>query len=269
MTILKIAVAAFLFCTTSCEAITITKTQQKTFIFDFDHTIHNSPISYPELIGISSLGKEKYKSKIPEIYEYYKTLKQQNNLSEVAILQKIMAKYHFKITQKDLDYSINQVKKYITKDIKSTIMKIKSHGHKVIIIGGGTYGCGIIPEVVKTLGIEKDQIYSGYFKDFTDQSISKTLFDNYRYTNCGNPDQQTPISDKKSDLIKHLKQQNIISEKAIHIGDGENDLEVWQASQADLFIGFGVHRIAKKVEKNAPVFVKSMAELNQKIDELI
>ena len=269
MNILKFTAVILVLCSTSCKQTTVPKTQQKTFIFDFDQTLHNSPISYPELIGISALGKEKYKSKIPEIQKYYKALKQKNNLSEVAILQKIMAKYHFKITQKDLDYSINQVKKYITPDVKTTIIKIKSHGHKVIIIGGGTYGCGIIPEVVKSLGIEKSEIYSGYFKDFTDRSISKTLFDDYRYTNCGNPDQPTPISDKKSDLIKHLKQQNIISEKTIHIGDGENDLEVWQACQADVFIGFGIQRIAKKVEQNAPVFVKYMAELNQKIDELI
>ena len=243
--------------------------EKKTFIFDFDETIHHSVIGYPHLIGISIFGEKKYKEKIPEIQKYYQTLKSQNNLSDVAILQKITAKYCFKIQQKDIDYTVEELKKHLTDGIESTIDKIKSKGHKVIIIGGGSYGCGVIPEVVKNLGIEKSEIYSGYFKDFTGESMSKTLFDNYRYTNCENPDQETPKSDKKSELIKHLKKIGTISGKVVHIGDGTNDLEVWQAGQAEVFIGFGVNRISKKVEKNAPIFVKSMVEFNKKIDELI
>ena len=61
-------------------------------------------------------------------------------------------------------------------------------------------------------------------------------------------------SENKSDLIKLLKHQGKISGKITHIGDGKNDLEVWQAGFIDNFIGFGLNQVDKKVQKEAPIF---------------
>lgn len=138
-----------------------------------------------------------------------------------------------------------------------------------MIIGGGTWGCAVILEFAKQFGIEKSDIYSGYFKDFSDSEVKKVLFDKFRYANCGNLDLQTPVSEKKSDIIKFLKQREIIKGKVIHIGDGENDLEVWNAGEADVFIGFGVNRYSKKVEDGSEVYVKTMEEFQIEINKIL
>ncbi len=45
--------------------------------------------------------------------------------------------------------------------------------------------------------------------------------------------------------------------KIIHIGDGENDLEVWDSGAVDYFIGFGGNKINLNVKKKSPAFFET------------
>ena len=183
-----------------------------------------------------------------------------DGLSDVIILQKIVQKYKIIPKKKDTDFVVSELLKSQTQGLQEIILQLKSKGHQVLIIGGGTWGCAIIPQFAKEFEIENKDIYSGYFKDSSNKEIVKVLSDDFRYTNCGDLDLQTPISDKKSDVIKYLKQKGLVHGKIIHIGDGENDLEVWKSGEVDMFIGFGINKTSPKVEKEAPVFVKNIEE---------
>ena len=94
------------------------------------------------------------------------------------------------------------------------------------------------------------------------------IFD-FEYVNCANPDAHTVYSKKKSDLIKFLKKEKIINGKIIHIGDGENDLEVWKSGKVDLFIGFGVNKVISKVAKESPIFVKTIEEFDNLLEKIL
>lgn len=257
------------FITCSNQKQQIQSQEKLTFIFDFDSTLHNSPVGYPSLLRTSIFGKEKADKMLPDIKNFVKKCRKEN-MSDVIIVQKIMLKYDVKPKQKDIDFINFEVAKYETVGLGDVIKKLKSEGHQVLIIGGGIYGCAIIPEFVKQFEIEKDDIYSGYFKDFSKKSLKRALgCDNFEYVNCSNPDTHTIYSEKKSELIKLLKNQNKIKGKVVHIGDGENDLEVWEANQADIFIGFGVNRVIEKVKEKSPIFVKTIRDFNKVIEKII
>jgi len=226
--------------------------------------------SYVDMLYKSVFKRSKYSRK--EVEDFVsKNIHIANTPRGVSeFIRKMYNQFNIEVKKEDVDYAISKLNKVKVKGLGEVIKNLKKQGHQVLIIGGGTWGCAIIPEFVKQFGIEKSDVYTGYFKDFSDAEIAKVLFDvNYRYVNCGNLDLQTPYSEKKSDVIKFLKEEGIIKGKVIHIGDGENDLEVWQSKQADLFIGFGLAKVREKVQKEAPVFVKTIEEFKNVINEQI
>jgi len=270
---LKLLLICLLF--TSCFAkkqneLKIDKDEKLTLIFDFDATMYNfnkdsayfDQIYYSIVNGDEQKMKE-YKIGTKEIAAKYK---------EHDFVKELANKYYKNISQKDIDFAVDKVSKNQTPELGNIIKKLKQDGHKVMIIGGSAFGCSIIPDFAKQFGIEKSDIYSGYFKDFSKQSLQTAFkFDtvNFEYVNCANPDIHTIYSKKKSDLIKLLKKEGKIKGKIIHIGDGESDLEVWQAKEADLFIGFGVNRYSKKVEDGSEIYVKTMDGFKNEIDKIL
>lgn len=263
----------FLFCLlfTGCfnQKREANKNQEKlTFIFDFDSTMYNfnkdsayfDQIYYSIITGDQQRMQE-YKVGTKEIAKKYK---------EHDFVKELANKYYKNIAQKDVDFAVKKITKNQTPELGVIIKNLKQEGHKVMIIGGSAFGCAIIPQFAKQFGIEKSDIYSGYFKDFSTNSLQKAFtFDKFEYVNCENPDTHTVYSKKKSDLIKLLKKEGKIKGKVVHIGDGENDLEVWQAKQADAFVGFGVNKIVEKVGKEAPIFVKTIDEFKIVIDNIL
>ncbi len=264
---------------TSCfnQKQQIKQNQDKiTFIFDFDDTMYNAKTennqkhrSYVDMFYESVFKSSGYERNDIELW-VSKNIRIANSPEGVyEFMRRLHDKFHIKVQQKDIDYCISELKKVQTKNLKEIILKLKSQGHQVLIIGGGTWGCSIIPDFAKQFGIEKSDIYSGYFKDFSYSEITKVLFDKYRYTNCGNLDLQTPVSFEKSEVIKFLKKEGIIKGKVIHIGDGENDLEVWKAGEADKFIGFGINRYSTKVEDGSEIYVKTIEDFKNEIDKVL
>lgn len=259
-------------CRTASDYIDIKTNEKLTFIFDFDKTMYfeaEDHKGYIRMMYDSVVKNSKYSSK--KIQDW--SNKNVHDITTPSAVNEFIQKFHrvfdMKIRKKDMDYAVLELNKVQTVGLKDIILKLKSQGHQVLIIGGATWGCGIIPEFAKQFGIEKTDIYSGYFKDFSDTEIKKAMYDKYKYTNCGNLELQTPISNDKSDVIKFLKDIGIIKGKVVHIGDGKNDLDVWKSGQVDLFIGFGINRVVSQVEQEAPVFVKTVTEFQDIIKDII
>ncbi|CAF1661894.1 unnamed protein product [Rotaria magnacalcarata] len=140
-------------------------------------------------------------------------------------------------------------------------------GNQVIIIGGGYGTCSIVLGVAKDLGINPANVFSG-ISSFDKNDNFVVTPDKIGFFNCVTGEKITN-NFIKSEVISYLKKKEIIKGKVIHVGDGENDLEVWNSGQADLFIGFGVNKTNKKVKDYAPVFVKTVFNFNEYIDQNI
>lgn len=245
-------------------------TQKYTIILDFDDTFYRTDSrSYGATLTINSMCRAGYDAH--QMYEYIKTNKLKttglnNSINRLKSLQK---QFNLVFTNEDLYVATKRIFSDSNEEMNNIIRNIVSAGHRVIIIGGTVFGCAIIPNVVEKLGIKKEDVYSGYYKDLSIESLNKLLSRPWAYVNCANPDIDTVFSEKKSDIVKLLKQQNKIDKhtKIIHIGDGQNDVEVYTSGQADMFIGFGIHRIDKIVEKEAPIFVRSIDEFKKVINQ--
>jgi len=246
-----------------------TMKEKYTFIFDFDETlqypaINNRTYFYQELFIRSVFGDTFFNKEKGNIENFVQ--QEESSNSRISILKRLMQKYNVIPKQKDIHYVVEHL--VPTKHMDMVIEKLRQNGHRVIIIGGGTFGCAIIPEFAKRFGFKKEDIYSGYFKDFSEIEIKKALLDKWRYANCGNPEIQTPYSSNKSDLIRLLKERREISEKIVHVGDGENDLEVWKSGEVDIFIGFGVNIYREKVESDSDIYVKTMPDFILEIEKI-
>lgn len=263
---IRIIAALSIIFTLSCTKKIKVDDKIKTFVFDFDHTIHGASDMFSILVAkhAANWDQEKLDGMLNlAIRESIFGTKPE------IIIQKIKNNYGVEIKKSDLEYAENEIIDNITPGILNIMKKIKNSGHRVIVIGGGPLGCGIIPQVVAEANIKAHDVYSGYMTGFDTESLSKAALQRFRFVNCGNQDTPLPKSKKKSVLIRHLKEQKIITNYVVHVGDGDNDLEVWKAGEASIFIGFGVNRVSPKVESGAPIFVRNMNDFSSEINEVI
>jgi phosphoglycolate phosphatase-like HAD superfamily hydrolase len=237
----------------------------KTFIFDFDYTIHNLHEIYTKAMIRHSVGNDGI---IMRNVEAVIENEKKKGTDAVIINQMIFRNPDIKIGNEDIDFIVGEIDKVITPGIINIIGELERKGNKVLIIGGGAFGCAVIPRVMKKYCFNEQNIYSGYFNGFDQVNMNKTIYDDYRYVNHLAQNEITPISPRKSEIIKFLKQKNKISGKVIMIGDGENDLEVFKLAEADYFIGYGLHKIRKKVKQESPIFVENMKDFRKIIFEL-
>lgn len=239
--------------------------QKNTFIFDFDDTITHCDGCYIRNLFPIAEGNKGLKDQIHK--EYAEQLKMK--IPEQQILQNIILKYAKALPKEEyVNNYINALKNGITPSLKDVIKKLISDGNEVFIVGSGFYGCAFLPSVVKDFRIKKDHIYTGYFKSYSKDDVAKTRRERFMYVNCANPDDSTVDSYNKSDVIKLIKSQGKTPGKITHIGDGDNDLEVWKAGAVDNFIGFGIHKTRANVQKEAPVFVKTIEKFKTEIKKL-
>jgi hypothetical protein len=251
-----------------------TQKQPITFIFDFDNTFYNGSKcgSMTHVLfknAVQRVVKEgKNKEAIVYINNNIKMLEQKEEAKEM--MQNLHKNFKVNIEKDDFDNTLKYVTEHKTEGLINMANRVQKMGHKLIILGGGAWGCGIIPQFAKeNLGLEKKNIYSGYLPDFSFESIGKTLDIKYKYMNCEDKKLPEPLSQKKSELIRKLKKEGKIKGMVVHIGDGENDLEVWNAKEADHFIGFGVNKYREVVEKGSEIYVNTMAEFEKEIEKIL
>lgn len=246
--------------------------EKLTFIFDFDSTVYNDSWgnNYGAKLYKNAFKRNDISKFLAFIFLFQNRDYIEENMEKLrALIIRMQDKFNVKIDHIDIAITLLQLQNLRTPGLGEIIKEIKSKGHQVIVIGGGQWGCAIIPKMMENFGVDKSDIYSGYFKDFSDDEMNEALFTRYRYVNCADLDFKTPFTDKKSSIIKFLRNKKMVTGKVIHIGDALNDLEVWETKSADLFIGFGVNKINKKVQTDSPVFVKNMDEFKSLIEQLI
>jgi len=234
---------------------------KNTFIFDFDNTIINDAV----LLKVVKISSAYDKIKIDKISELIKKRKINGRPIIHEILPEINEILGHNINKKDFQKALKNLT--ITDNINNIIREIRSQGYEIFIIGGAYSTCDILLKISEQLNIKPENIFSGL--DSFDKN-NNLFFDINKngFSNCKNG---TRITNdwNKVDVIKYLKKTNQTKGKIIHIGDGENDLEVWKSGEVDQFIGFGVNHVSKKVKKEAPVFVENIEDFEKEINKFI
>lgn len=253
-----------LFSIFSCSKIE-KKEEINTFIFDFDQTIHYLSGTYIRPIvtdHVNSIKNKRNRKKIKlEIENLVDYQNKNHNYDGVVFVQKIFKKFGIYPTKNGIELAIYGINSKLTNGFYDIFKYLNQKKQKIFIIGGGVFGCAIIPRVMDIYGIKSDQIYSGYWVDGLKKENINESIGEFRFVNCANPNENTPISTKKSEIVKYLREKDQIKGKIIVIGDGLNDLEIYKSNQADKFIGFGVNIKREKVAKESNVFVKNISQL--------
>jgi HAD superfamily phosphoserine phosphatase-like hydrolase len=240
-----------LLCLMSCQA-------KKTYIFDFDQTISKNSALLE--VYNTSLNYNIVKM------QYIKNLIQQKSkivkgVVSYLVLPDVEKMINRKITKQDFTIASNNLIKYsVANEIKDIIAKLHQEGHQVFIIGGGYGACDVISNVAKELNINTNNVYSGLTT-----IDSNGFYVNNQYIgfyNC-NTKKQITNNFTKSDVIKYLKKEKLVNDYIIHIGDGINDLEVWQSKEVNMFVGFGIYKVDNTVKINAPVFIENFNDFKK------
>jgi phosphoserine phosphatase len=236
--------------------------QHKTFIFDFDLTLHGWDVNRSEAFWLNVVNEDP--KKFQAIQKYFDRSQIKYRIINGSF-KEMSQKYGVKIRQINVEFMRRNFQEHLDPKMIREVKRIREAGSKIVVIGAGRLGCLFLPEFLSQYDIQKSEIYSGYFKSRKLSDLITSLEGDFRFSNCANPDLTTPFSQNKSDIVRFLLKKNIISGKTIYVGDGLNDLEVWQAGVIDKFIGFGVHKQIPDVAKNAPIFVKNMSEFELEI----
>ncbi len=128
-------------------------------------------------------------------------------------------------------------------------------GHEVHIISGGFER--LIAPCLAVLGIEKQRCHANRF-----------IWQQH-YVVGVNTDNPLTTSHGKSTVINTITAVQPDRRPTVLIGDGSNDLTVYQDQACDIFIGFGANCIRPIVEDQAPYYAQSTAQLSKLLPNLI
>lgn len=260
----------FYFAVSICALLLITscknnakKDQKYTFVFDFEQTITREVMGFNLL---KNIGKD-YKKEKEVDFIIQDEINRMGGVSP-SIYRKVlirMSKMGLKFKEKHVNAVINSAS--FTEGLPEMIAKLMTDGHQVFIVGGGYGGCNIIPKLANKLGISEDRIYSGHKLDY---NIPVAPEKDEGYVNCvTNKNITYDLNWKKSEVIQKLKSNGIMKYPVVHVGDGENDLEVWQAKQVSAFIGFGLNRHSDKVKNGSKIYVTDIAQFKSEIAKIL
>lgn len=229
-----------------------------TFVFDFDSTI----TSLKTGLNQHTISKicERSSNSCQELKDVRLAIKKEG-VEGIKISSLLWERSGIRPTISEIDDTVKDASNNLTPRMIDLIRSLIEDGHLVYILGGGTYGCYMIPQAIKG-AVKKNMIMSGAMKSKSKKDIWNAPNYGSYYSNCSSGKN---YSDVKSNAIKILRSEKKTIGKVVMIGDGENDLEALTGGGADYFIGYGEHNVNEKVQEKANYFVKNTKELSNSI----
>lgn len=212
------------------------------FVFDFDSTL----LSIESLdFVISKVSNGKFDKQIEDI----------TNLGmngEATLQETITRRLELcQITKQHLERFSKQMPKYLTGGMAEIINQLQKK-HNVYIISGGLME--LISPVAKALSIPHKNCMANKIIFHSDGKFEL--------------DKASPLLYKNGKSIA-IQKLGILNSNTIMIGDGYTDLEVHLNNPSVHFIGFGVNIVRDVVQKNSPLFVRTIEEFSVKISNFI
>jgi HAD superfamily phosphoserine phosphatase-like hydrolase len=146
-----------------------------------------------------------------------------------------------KIHKRHIEEISQNISSSITPGMKSIIDFCHTKGMQVFFVSGGFLD--VLLPVAKILGISKENCFGNTF-----------LFDDHEYV-CG-IDEKNPLStgSGKSVVIESIASRFSPKPITILVGDGANDLRVFEIGKVDFFLGFGKNIVREEVRSKAVHF---------------
>lgn len=150
------------------------------------------------------------------------------------------------VTKQHMETMTNTMLRELTPGIREFMEAVRGAGHGTWLLTAGLREM-MLP-LARELGIPDGQVFgneplwlAGRLQGFEPGPLLKT--------------------DGKAAVIRELKARGRITGSVVMVGDGMSDLTVFTSGAADDFYGFGGHAVRPNVEKNAPHFFRSVAEM--------
>jgi D-3-phosphoglycerate dehydrogenase len=248
--IFKISVLCFLVVGCFANKKNQTERDKLVFVFDFDSTVVKSE-SLEDVVKLRVGNNTKKVKKLEEITN----LGMEGKISfKDSVIQRLGLA---KLDKKSINNVANLLIKDITPGVVEVIDKIRSKGHKVVIVSG-SFRELLLP-VARYLKIEDKDVFANEFLFKGNYVVSaKESF--------------MLSSDGKVVAIENIRKKetnNNQKVKIIMIGDGYNDLLTYTHKASDVFIAFAVNKNRDVVQKEAKVFVKTIEEFKVEVEKLL
>ena len=224
------------------------------FIFDFDSTLV-SVESLDELLELSVRRQEK-ESAVRRIMSEIHAITDEGMEGGIDLRTSISRRLALaRPTRDDLLALGNRMPETVTKGMDAVIRMIHDAGGSVFIVSGAIRD--LIEPAAHMLGIPDDHVF-GNTSVFNDGDFLTDIEAGPLSTSHG-----------KTEVIRSLVASGVISGPVTMIGDGASDLHPFLSGIADHFIGVGIHVVRRTVEERAPVFARTIEELDRSIHSFL
>ena len=222
----------------------------RTFIFDFDSTVIAAE-SLDEIVRLAIEDSDRSPDqKEIAMREVEKVTDEGMNgnidLSESIRRRLAIAAVHERHLQVFNDRLHSGV--LITAGFEQLIRRLRDAGHQVLILSGGLKPC--LEVAARIFSLPSGSVFG-----------NECVLDGAGFITGIAPDNPLGTSDGKTEVIKSLKRQKVITGHTTMIGDGISDLRPFEEGVVDDFIGFGVHKVRSQVKQKSRLFAQSMDEL--------
>jgi phosphoserine phosphatase len=223
-------------------------------IFDFDSTLV-SVESLDELLT-TSLKKTHAPKDVLRLKQELKSITDRGMEGAYDFPTSIAKRLSIaKPTKRDLISLSRRITNHITEGIPRIIERIEERGGIPFIVSGGILD--LILPVANALGISTERVFA-----------NTPLFDEGGFLTGIEPGPLAQTEGKTS-ILKILKNNGKLGKKVIMVGDGISDLHPFSEGVASHFVGVGIHAERQNVRTRAPIFVRTVQELDQHILSLI
>lgn len=215
-----------------------------TFFFDFDSTIITKE-SLDEVISYALTQRPERDHLMKEIEEIT-TLGMEG---QIPFTQSVARRISIvSLSRTDFNTVGEMLTRHITTGMHQLFSALSNAGHTVSIVSGG-FRETILP-TAHILGVPPENVMSNCAVFDTEGSLASIDTTSPLWTDAG-----------KTKAIQEMTARIGTPVSTVLIGDGVNDLAAYTAGAVDIFIGFGGVIAREKLQREAPQFAYSSAEL--------
>lgn len=227
-------------------------TQKNTFIFDFDSTLFPEETLDAVLqVACSGLPQKQQ----ADIAKKLEEICSAGMNGEIDLFTSITSRLQVANIQKEhIETYLESRASAFTKTMQQVIKLLQKRNHAIFVISGGFLEW--VQPLASSLGVSKKNIYANSFR-WNGNTVAGVVKSNPLAHSGGKPE-----------VIHALRGAGKITGQVCMIGDGSSDLEVYEQGEADIFIGYGVHAVRKKVQEASPFYFTKEKEFTSFIQTI-
>lgn len=217
------------------------------FFFDVDSTIITRE-SLEDMIALS-IADEKNAGRKESLLQELKAITNAGMNGEIDFAESLPKRLALAPVTKDhMNTVTTRMLSEITEGMEAFLHALQQRGHQTWMLTAGIREM-MIP-LAKKLNILPQQVIA-----------NDPVWTNGRLTGV----EPSPLlsTGGKAEILRTMKEVKAVEGRIIMIGDGASDLYTFTSGVVDDFYGFGEHAVRSNVQKHAPHFCHSVAEIRE------